>query len=307
MKNAIKVLVFTVLVIAVCAGAIAGYIKYNDVDFEYVNGTKEGTVEIVSYIGDSVNIIIPQKIKGKTVAYIGKSAFEELDIVSVTIPDTVITIEEKAFFKCEKLETVHIGSAVETIKDSAFANCTSLKSVNIPAALKNLGNAVFLYCNSLQEPELENGASFVMKDGILFDTKITTAYWINSKTDLSSYTFPSSVNKYTSYLFTGHNEITTFSLSENTAEIPDALFLLCSSLQNVTIPNSVTKIGDAAFLGCEKLKTLTVLSNVKTIGQMAFPGMGDDEKKSDFKLKLEANSAAHQYADKFEITYDILP
>ena len=61
MKNALKVIIFIVAVLALCAGGIFGYTKYMKIDFDFSDGTKSGTVEITAYNGDSVNIIIPKK------------------------------------------------------------------------------------------------------------------------------------------------------------------------------------------------------------------------------------------------------
>ena len=108
MKNALKVIIFIVAVLALCAGGIFGYTKYMKTDFDFSDGTKSGTVEITAYNGDSINIIIPKKIRGKTVVQIAQSAFAKTDITSVEIPDTVTSVGEKAFANCEKLERVKI-------------------------------------------------------------------------------------------------------------------------------------------------------------------------------------------------------
>ena len=78
MKKAISVALFTVLFIAVCAGALFGYFKYNQTDFSFADGTKSGTLEISRYNGDAVNIEIPSSYHGKKVAYISKDAIELL-------------------------------------------------------------------------------------------------------------------------------------------------------------------------------------------------------------------------------------
>ena len=120
MKNALKVIIFIVAVLALCAGGIFGYTKYMKTDFDFSDGTKSGTVEITAYNGDSVNIIIPKKIRGKTVVQIAQSAFAKTDITSVEIPDTVTSVGEKAFANCEKLERVKIGNSVKSIGNSCF-------------------------------------------------------------------------------------------------------------------------------------------------------------------------------------------
>lgn len=304
MKNALKVIIFIVAVLALCAGGIFGYTKYMKTDFDFSDGTKSGTVEITAYNGDSVNIIIPKKIRGKTVVQIAQSAFAKTDITSVEIPDTVTSVGEKAFANCEKLERVKIGNSVKSIGNSCFYNCKSLADINIPASVEKLEDAAFLYCSALTSPAIEDGANFVMKDGILYDKGYTTAYWISSNADLSNYTFPPTLKKLTAYLFTGHGELTTFTVPHGVTEIPQAAFLICKSLQRVTLHDNVTKIGDGAFLGCENLKQMYISKNVTQIGSLAFPGMGsgeNGENTGNFKIITDSGSAAESYAEKNEI------
>ena len=65
MKNAIKVLCFTLAVIIVAVSSFLIYFKWDKTDFEYVDSTEKGEVIITAYKGDSKNIIIPSKIRGK--------------------------------------------------------------------------------------------------------------------------------------------------------------------------------------------------------------------------------------------------
>ena len=70
MKNAIKVLCFTLAVMVVIVSSFLIYFKWDKTDFEYVDSTEKGEVIITAYKGDSKNIIIPSKIRGKKVTQI---------------------------------------------------------------------------------------------------------------------------------------------------------------------------------------------------------------------------------------------
>lgn len=48
------------------------------------------------------------------------------NLTSVVLPETVTTIEQKAFFNCTSLTTINIPESVTTINSSAFQGCTSL-------------------------------------------------------------------------------------------------------------------------------------------------------------------------------------
>lgn len=104
------------------------------------------------------------------VTTIGKNAFfSNAYIKSVTIPDSVTTIEEGAFkmsnvqtvtlpsgigtipkdaFAYSKLQSITIPDSVTTIEDYAFLNCKQLETVTVPSSVTTIGNKVFSYLGS---------------------------------------------------------------------------------------------------------------------------------------------------------------
>ena len=51
------------------------------------------------------------------------------DLVSVVIPDTVISIETEAFSGCEDLTHVILPDSLTSIAEKAFAGCSKLTSI----------------------------------------------------------------------------------------------------------------------------------------------------------------------------------
>ena len=304
MKNAIKVLIFTVVILLIGAVSVAFLLGFSISDFDYVDGSKSGTIEIIAYNGDSENIVIPEKIMGKEVSSIAGSTFSKTDIKSVEIPETVTVIGEKAFAYCENLESVKIGENVEKILEGAFFQCTSLKSANIPASLKNMDGAVFYDCKNL-ELTVEDGGNFVYKDGVLFNKDLSCVYWVKPDKNLANYTFPDTVTELTPYLLGGHEEIKTYTLPKNLVKIPNCLLLACSNLETVIIPEGVKTIGDMTLMGCMKLKSVTVPASVGQIGTGNFPVKNADE-MNDFVLKVYNNSSAFFYAQENDINFEVI-
>ena len=313
MKNALKVLIFTVAFIAVAAGVFIGSLKYNRTDFNCSDGGKKGTTVINAYTGSSVNIVIPEKIKGDKVVTIGSNAFERTNIKSLVIPDCVTKIDARAFRDCTKLETVTISDSVTVIADSAFSGCAALKEINIPASVEKIESMAFAGCKSLKEINVAEGANFVFEDGILFTADKKEAVAALQCADFSTYKFPAETQKFLSGFFYNHSELESFEVPDGMTSIPDGLFLLCQSLKEVKIPDSVTTIGGSAFLGCKSLGKLYIPSSVRTIGKIAFPAIAKGDKieesskeyyNPDFKLIVEKNSYAYHYAVENKINYE---
>ena len=74
-----------------------------------------------------------------TVTSIGKYAFLNCSITSITIPSHIKAIKNMAFAGCQKLEKVMIENGVKEIYDSAFLSCNSLKYVQLPSSVEYMG------------------------------------------------------------------------------------------------------------------------------------------------------------------------
>ena len=66
-------------------------------------------------------------------AYIGNGG-------SVTIPNSVASIENNAFYYCSNITSVTIPNSVTNIGAGAFMDCSSLRSVNIPNSVTSIGS-----------------------------------------------------------------------------------------------------------------------------------------------------------------------
>ena len=76
-------------------------------------------------------------------------SFAPAGLTEYTIPDSVTTIGDEAFYNCSSLTSVTIPDSVTTIGDYAFRGCSSLTSITIPDSVTVIGDAAFYYCRSL--------------------------------------------------------------------------------------------------------------------------------------------------------------
>lgn len=87
-----------------------------------------------------INIVVPEKINvydgSFTVEIIGKNAFYGCeDIKTVSIPNSIVSLDEYAFAYCKALTTITIPENVESIGDWAFYSCTGLESITCKATI----------------------------------------------------------------------------------------------------------------------------------------------------------------------------
>ena len=78
------------------------------------------------------------------------NSFAPAGLTEYTIPDSVTSIGDDAFFYCRSLTSVTIPNSVTSIGSWAFCNCSSLTSVTIPDSVTSIGGYAFSGCSSLK-------------------------------------------------------------------------------------------------------------------------------------------------------------
>ena len=114
----------------------------SDFDFDASSGT------IKKYKGTATDVVIPEKINGKTVTTIGKGAFGKKKLSSVVIPEGVETIGQGAFIN-NLLTTIKLPSTVKKIDSMAFTLNRSLSKVELNEGLEFIGQKAFMNDSSL--------------------------------------------------------------------------------------------------------------------------------------------------------------
>ena len=68
---------------------------------------------------------------------------------TVTLPASVTSIGDSAFYDCTGLTGITIPAGVTSIGNQTFRNCTGLASITIPASVTSIGTQAFNGCDSL--------------------------------------------------------------------------------------------------------------------------------------------------------------
>lgn len=95
-------------------------------------------VKVTEYKGTAKNVEIPASVKGMKVTVIEANLFQNKDIESVIIPETVTEIQQRAFAGCQNLKEIVIPEGVAVIGENAFWNCRNLESVSLPSTLREI-------------------------------------------------------------------------------------------------------------------------------------------------------------------------
>lgn len=126
---------------------------YLNTEFEY--RIEEDSVEIIKYVGDHREIILPKTIDGKLVTAIGDYAFvNQRKIHKLIFHDGIKRIGNHSFYDCRGLNYVVFSDSIMQVGDGAFKNCDSLKRVELNLFTGSLLCIKSLLEESVQEMEL---------------------------------------------------------------------------------------------------------------------------------------------------------
>ena len=100
-------------------------------DFEYIK--ESGGITITKYVGNQTSVRIPEKIENISVLKIGKNAFADTEVKSVTLPSCCEYVDWFAFYGCYGLTTVYISESVSEIGYAAFDGCSKKLTIYCPS------------------------------------------------------------------------------------------------------------------------------------------------------------------------------
>ena len=211
----------------------------------------------------------------ESVTSIGDYAFYYCNnLTSITIPDSVTSIGSYAFSDCRNLKSIAIPNSVTNIGDDAFSDCSSLTSITIPNSVTRIGDYAFNECSSLTSITIPDSVTSI-GDNVFSGCEKLTGIMVDMNNKNYSSKDGALFNKDKTNLIcypAGKTE-TTYTIPDSVTSIGDYAFYYCNSLTSITIPNSVTRIGVKAFYNCISLTSITIPESVTNmVGSDVFSG-----------------------------------
>ena len=224
------------------------------------------------------NVLLTDLVFPDGVTEISNAFAEDTCITSVSIPNSVTSIGDSAFYGCMGLTSVTIPNSVTSIGSYAFAWCKGLTSVTIPNSVTSIGSYAFAWCKGLTSVTIPNSVTSIGE---------WTFYECEG---LTSVTIPNSVTSIGEEAFYDCTGLTSATIGNSVTSIGKSTFSYCKGLTSVTIPNSVTSIGERAFFGCTNIETVMFGKNVQNIGSCAFYGC-----KNIYEMTVKATKVPNVY------------
>ena len=212
---------------------------------------------------------------------------------TLTLPGTLTTIEEEAFFGDISLDEVVLPESLTTIGKRAFAN-SSLKKITIPASVIAIGDEAFVNCEGLEIEVYENSCAenWCIANRIPFQLICTATpgltYMLDSEGNATITGGPAEaihnlvipaeidghpVTRIGESAFRDKKQYTgSIVIPEGVTYIGDWAFSYCDGFDGrLFLPNSVIHIGVRAFNECHGLTgELHIPYGVEYIGLSAF-------------------------------------
>ena len=257
--------------------------------FEYKFDSELNGMTITNYLGESLEVRIPNTLENKDVVAIRFDKLEK-ELTQLVMPDSIKFFVFSQTIR-ESLEYVNIPRSSVSylseygeigVRSENFSGYSSLKSITIPNTVIYIDSFAFDGCTSLKAINVEEGNPVLRSvDGILckitHDDNLCVIICPEGKS--GNIVIPNGVNEIGIRSFENCNNITSITIPSSVTAIDELAFSKCTNLSSVVIQNGVTDIYRRAFADCISLKSINIPDTVTDIG-IAIDGLtiwyGDD-------------------------------
>ena len=162
----------------------------------------DNTATLTKFTGTTADVpeTVTKDRKPYTVTAIGADAFairtnsesnpysNNLQLTSVTLPDSISSIGQHAFAYCVEITSIKIPSRVTNLEGYVFSECKKLGNVTFQEGLTSIGEHAFYGCKELKSISLPDSLTEV-KDGAFMFASLETIDWPENLTTVGSLAF----------------------------------------------------------------------------------------------------------------------
>ena len=201
------------------------------------------------------NLVIPEGV-----TYIRKNAFAFRNITSVSLPNTLQTIEAMAFY-ATRLTNIIIPDSVLTVGYDAFHSCP-LEYIYIGSGLQDV-SGVLTMDSTQGTGEFQTSAGSVLKE-----LKVNPNNKIYTSQDYSGNEVNCIIDKTSKTLIQGCSS--SIIPNDGSVTIIGDYAFLAINIKNIKIPSTITSIGSRSFFRAGLEGELVVPASVTSIDSQAF-------------------------------------
>ena len=278
-------------------------------DFSIMLETVEGrrTVTIEKYSGDLEEVHVPDNVGGIPVTAFGWQAFENCkNLVSVTLPQSLVSMDAWAFYGCDKLKNIKFPKGLVNLGSGCFPgsysliaidvdeqnpvytscegvlldkNCTTLikyppgkkGDYTIPESVIHIDRGAFDYCRELSLISIPKDTMSIYLDAFT-ECEGLTGFIVNENnprfSSIDGVLFHKEEKSLLNYPRGNNN--TDYIVPDSVTRIRHGAFRECKKLSSITLPESLELIEAEAFIGCAGLGSINLPASLRYIGEDAF-------------------------------------
>ncbi len=207
------------------------------------------------------------------------------NIISLTVPESVISVSKNAFLSCGRLVEVYNLSSLDLTSYYKCENVVTHTSLEEESILDRVGDFLFATIEDTNYlvKYFGNDTVLTLPESYKGEEYVIYNYAFHNCSSLTSITIPSSITSIGNNAFSGCTGLTSIDVSEdneyyksidgNIYSKNGEIFVLYApgkTATSFTIPSSVTSIGYSAFGDCTGLTSITISEGVTSIDDYAF-------------------------------------
>ena len=181
---------------------------------------------------------------------------------STTIPNSVTSIGEWAFYYCSSLTSITLPNSVTSIGSGAFCICSALTKLICEGHVENIDNYAIGNCYAL-DTIIISAQAFDAEEDDWTDMPKNIRYIQLTGGELTDNAF--------NVILRNYKTLGTLDLAAATNNtLSDEAFKGCYNLQTLVLPSQLTSIPYMAVADCKALQAITIPATVEEIDNSAF-------------------------------------